>query len=98
MPQYPYNTPVGVNYKNITAAGTVPVKTSGGLLNSIVINAPGTAASTFVLNDGTVATIGTLDVATTAIPTTINYGVNFTQGLTIVATGTALANVTVTYR
>jgi hypothetical protein len=53
MPQYPYNTPVGVNYKNITAAGTVAVKTTGGFLNSIVINQPGTVTSTFVLNDGT---------------------------------------------
>lgn len=99
MPQTPYNAPVGVKYQNISATGTVAVKTTGGLLDSILINNVGTAA-VLAMYDGPVAggtVIGTIDVsASFVVPGGIQYGLTFNNGLTIVQTGTA-ANITVAY-
>lgn len=86
------------NYKNISTNATTVVKIGSGVLHSIIINDAGVSANTATVYDNTAGSgtvIATIDTVTTG--GTLDYGCDFSTGLTIVtATGTA-ANITVIY-
>ena len=89
----------GYDYKPISTATTTVVKAAPGLLHSVSVNAKGTVASTVTVYDaltavGTpIATIDSLNLAGT-----FTFDANFSTALTIVTTGTAAPNLTISYR
>jgi len=86
-------------YSNITTSTTTIVKEGKGTLKSITINSLGTIASLITVYDNTaasgtkIATINSLTLSGTFL-----YDVKFTNGLTIVSTGTVAPNITVAYK
>ena len=95
--------PVGWNYTPITAAAptTTTVKSSRGVLHSIVINTP-VASSVITIYDNTAASgtkIGTITLPATLLtegPYSALYDVVFTTGLTI-TTATGASDITVSW-
>lgn len=83
-----------MRYTNITANGTVAIKAGQGILHRIVVNKKGASSNIATITDGA-AGVGILD--TTDRVGSIEYGLPFSDGLTIVlGTGTA-ANLTVVW-
>lgn len=86
------------SFRNITGNATTTVKSGAGTLKGIVFNTPGTLSS-MVIYDSTTGSgtkIGTIN--TTLGQNSLNYEVQFTNGLTIVTTGTLAADATVVYK
>lgn len=81
-----------VKYFNINSATTTTVKSGAGSLYTITINTP-VASATITLYDNTagsgtkIATITLPSTITSLGPMTLNYGVSFATGLTIVTSG-----------
>lgn len=107
MPQLPWNTPIGVNYKHIAGAGTTVAKTTAGILDGIVVNSNTGTVSTIAFYDTPVASgvgastaigiTGTLVAGVgTAAPFGITYAATYNTGLTIVTAGSA--DITVMYK
>ena len=86
-------------YNHIVAATTTTVKTGAGVLHSISINSKGTIASITTIFDSTTgsgAVIGIVD--SLKLFGSMTMDVQFTNGLTIVTTGTVAPDITVSYR
>lgn len=86
------------SFAHISTATTTTVKTGAGILHSITVNTLGTVASTATVYDNTsgsgtvIAVINTL-----ALSGSFVLDVAFSTGLTIVTTGTAAPDLTVSY-
>ena len=78
--------------KYITAAATYVCKVGPGVLRRIVINNPGAASTALSIYDnpsGVGNLIGIMTLGTKAVsPASIEYGLPFNDGLTIISTGT----------
>jgi hypothetical protein len=89
------------SYANITTATTTQVKASAGVLHTITINSLGTVASSITVYDSTTGTgtkIATIDsLSATGLGSKI-YDVSFATGLTVVTTGTAAPDITLSFR
>ncbi len=89
----------GNTYTNIVTATTTTVKSGAGVLHTVCVNALGTVASSAVVYDNTagsgtkIATLNTL-----ALLGCQTYDVAFATGLTIVTTGTAAPDITISSR
>ena len=86
------------NYTNINSQATTVVKSSSGILHCLIINTP-TATTTVTMYDNTAASgtkIGTLTIASGQPALSLEYDIEFLNGLTIV-TGTANSDITVAY-
>lgn len=84
-------------YLNITGHATTTVKSGGGILHTICINTPA-EDETITIYDNTAASgtkIGTITVFASINPC-LTYDVNFTTGLTLVAS-TGSSDLTVSY-
>lgn len=85
--------------RNITTAATTLVKSGAGVLHAVNVNTLGTVVSTVTIYDsltasGTkIATVNSLTIYGAQI-----YDVAFTNGLTIVTTGTVAPDITVSFR
>lgn len=91
--------PASWTYANIATATTTTVKSGAGVLHSVCVNTLGTVASTATIYDNTAGSgtkIGTIN--TLALGGCFAYDVAFATGLTIVTTGTAAPDLTVSYR
>ena len=91
-------TTAAYQYKNITGTSTTTVKSSGGYLHSITLNAP-TATEVITIFDNTAGSgtkIGTITIPASPMPVTLTYDVAFWTGLTIV-TATASSDITVSF-
>lgn len=91
--------PVGWKGTNIKTATTTVVKASAGILHSITLNTPVASAVIAVYDNAsgagtTIATI-TFAAALTGGPDTLIYDTAFTNGLTVITTGTP--DITVNY-
>lgn len=89
----------GYSFQNITTSTTTTVKTGAGVLNGVTVNSKGTIASTITIYDNTAGSgtkIGTIDSLNLAGQ--FVFGVAFATGLTLVTTGTAAPDITVSYR
>lgn len=89
----------GYSFTNITTATTTVVKSGAGVLHGITINTKGTVASTVTIYDNTAGSgtkIGIIDSLNLSGP--FLFDAIFATGLTIVTTGTAAPDITVTYR
>ena len=105
MPSSPMNvsgtvtaTPVVYSYRNFATNGTVVAKTGAGTLKRIVVNTAGVTSNITVYDSvtGTGTKIGT---ATSLLAqSSIDYDVEFSNGLTVVAAGLTPADITVVYR
>lgn len=76
-------------YSRITNASTNTLKIGAGTLHRITLNSP--SGTLITMYDNTTASgtiIGVIDAPSQANPLTLHYGVDFTNGLTIVTTGT----------
>lgn len=89
----------GYKYSTITTSTTTLVKSGEGKLHAVIVNTKGTVASTITVYDALTATgtpIAVIDSLN--LSGTFEYDINFSTGLTLVTTGTAAPNVTVSYR
>ena len=88
----------GWNYLNIAAQATTVVKSTPGILHTIVFNKP-VATSVITVYDNTAASgtkIGTITVPASPMPVTLTYDASFNTALTVVM-GTADCDITVNY-
>ena len=88
----------GFNYLNITGDATTVVKSSGGILHAVTLNAP-TATEVITIYDNTAASgtkIATITVPASPVPVTLKYNAHFQTGLTVV-TATATSDITVSF-
>ncbi len=86
------------NYNHISTSTTTLVKTGAGNLKSITINTKGTVASTVTVYDALTAVAPVIAVIDSLnLSGTFTFDVAFSTGLTIVTTGTAAPDVTVSY-
>jgi hypothetical protein len=89
------------SYGNINTATTTTLKSSFGLLHSVVINTP-VASATITLYDsltGSGTKIGTITLPSTLLaqgPYSAAFDCTFVNGLTVVTTGTT--DITINYR
>lgn len=90
----------GFTYAHISTSTTTTVKSGAGVLHAIVINTLGTVASNITVYDNTAGS-GTVIAVLNSLTNgeaSYTYDVAFTTGLTLVTTGTAAPDVTVSYR
>lgn len=96
MPQIPYNTSVGVNYKYVSGTTPVTIKSGAGYLEGIIVDNAG-SAGTITIYDNTTNAAPQIAVATVAsafvAPGGVTYGL-----LTVVLGGTTPPTVTFLYR
>ena len=86
------------SFSNITTTGTTTIKSGAGIFRRLVINTKGVSSNTFTIYDNTAGS-GTVIATVDTVNSTgsLEYGLAFSTGLTIVsATGTS-ANATVIY-
>lgn len=85
------------NGTNISTLTTTVVKSGSGILRRIVVNKVGTT-DTATVYDNTAGS-GTIiaSINCSAAHRTLEYGVRFTTGLTIVTAGTAASDITVVW-
>lgn len=97
MPMVVANLP-SYSYRNLTANGTTLAKTGAGTLKRIVVNTAGTTSTITVYDSvtGSGTKIGT--ASSLLAQASIDYDVDFTNGLTVVAAGLTPADITVVYR
>lgn len=89
----------GYTYTHISTAATTMVKSGAGVLHLINVGTLGTVASTVTIYDNTAGSgtvIGVINSLT--LSGGFPYDVAFSTGLTIVTTGTAAPDVTVSWR
>lgn len=89
----------GYSISNITTATTTTVKSGAGTLHGINVNTKGTVASTVTVYDNTAGSgtkIATLDSLN--LSGWNQFDVAFATGLTLVTTGTAAPDITVSYK
>lgn len=92
-------TLTGYSHTAITTATTTLVKSGAGVLHAVIVNTKGTVASTVTVYDALTATgtpVAIIDSLN--LSGTFEYDIIFATGLTIVTTGTAAPDVTVSYR
>jgi len=83
-------------YKNLSANATTVLKTGGGSLQSIVINAFG-AGNTITIYDNTSAVAPVIATFVASADGVYTYNLDFQTGLTIVLSGGVASNVTIVY-
>lgn len=89
----------GWSFQNITTSTTTTVKSGAGVLHIVNVNTLGTVASTTTVYDNTAGSgtkIATINSLTLSGP--FQYDIAFATGLTLVTTGTAAPDITVSYR
>lgn len=87
------------SYSHIATATTTTVKSGAGTLRSITVNSLGTVASTTTVYDNTAGSGTVIAVINTlALSGTFDYNIQFATGLTIVTTGTAAPDLTISYK
>jgi len=89
----------GFSYAHISTATTTTVKSGAGVVHTICVNTLGTVASTITVDDALTATTPTIGVINSlTLLGCQTFDVAFATGLTLVTTGTAAPDVTVSYR
>lgn len=86
------------SFSNIAATGTTTVKSGAGIFRRLVINTKGGSSNTFTIYDNTAGSgtvIATVDTVNSS--GSLEYGLAFNTGLTIVSATGASANATVIY-
>ena len=92
--------PPSPQFLNIAALGTTVIKLGPGTLQRIIINTTGSASNTFTIYDNTAGSgtkIGTVSGSGASSGSTLNYGCDFQNGLTIVSAAGTSADITVVY-
>ena len=89
----------GFSYTHISTATTTNVKSGAGVVHTICVNTLGTVASTITVDDALTATTPTIAVINSlTLLGCQTFDVAFATGLTLVTTGTAAPDITVSYR
>ena len=86
------------SFSNITTTGTTTIKSGAGIFRRLVINTKGVSSNTFTIYDNTAGSgtvIATVDTVNSTC--SLEYGLAFSTGLTIVSASGASANATVIY-
>ena len=86
------------SFSNITTTGTTTIKSGAGIFRRLVINTKGVSSNTFTIYDNTAGS-GTVIATVDTVNSTgsLEYGLAFSTGLTIVSASGASANATVIY-
>ena len=86
------------SFSNITTTGTTTIKSGAGIFRRLVINTKGVSSNTFTIYDNTAGSgtvIATVDTVNSI--GSLEYGLAFSTGLTIVSASGTSANATVIY-
>ena len=86
------------SFSNITTTGTTTIKSGAGIFRRLVINTKGVSSNTFTIYDNTAGSgtvIATVDTVNSTC--SLEYGLAFSTGLTIVSASGTSANATVIY-
>ena len=86
------------SFSNITTTGTTTIKSGAGIFRRLVINTKGGSSNTFTIYDNTAGSgtvIATVDTVNSTC--SLEYGLAFSTGLTIVSASGTSANATVIY-
>ena len=86
------------SFSNITTTGTTTIKSGAGIFRRLVINTKGVSSNTFTIYDNTAGS-GTVIATVDTVNSTgsLEYGLAFSTGLTIVSAAGTSANATVIY-
>ena len=86
------------SFSNITTTGTTTIKSGEGIFRRLVINTKGVSSNTFTIYDNTAGS-GTVIATVDTVNSTgsLEYGLAFSTGLTIVSAAGTSANATVIY-
>ncbi len=86
------------SFSNITTTGTTTIKSGAGIFRRLVINTKGGSSNTFTIYDNTAGS-GTVIATVDTVNSTgsLEYGLAFSTGLTIVSASGTSANATVIY-
>jgi len=86
------------SFSNITTTGTTTIKSGAGIFRRLVINTKGVLSNTFTIYDNTAGS-GTVIATVDTVNSTgsLEYGLAFSTGLTIVSASGTSANATVIY-
>ena len=86
------------SFSNITTTGTTTIKSGAGIFRRLVINTKGALSNTFTIYDNTAGS-GTVIATVDTVNSTgsLEYGLAFSTGLTIVSASGTSANATVIY-
>ena len=86
------------SFSNITTTGTTTIKSGEGIFRRLVINTKGVSSNTFTIYDNTAGS-GTVIATVDTVNSTgsLEYGLAFSTGLTIVSASGTSANATVIY-
>jgi hypothetical protein len=86
------------SFSNITTTGTTTIKSGAGIFRRLVINTKGVSSNTFTIYDNTAGS-GTVIATVDTVNSTgsLEYGLAFSTGLTIVSASGTSANATVIY-
>lgn len=86
------------SFSNITTTGTTTIKSGAGIFRRLVINTKGALSNTFTIYDNTAGS-GTVIATVDTFNSTgsLEYGLAFSTGLTIVSASGTSANATVIY-
>lgn len=86
------------NYTHLAANGTTTIKSTAGVLSSLVVNTRGASGNTITLYDNTSASGAVIAVIdTTGFTFTGLYDVQFNTGLTVVIAGGTAGDVTIAW-
>jgi hypothetical protein len=89
----------GYSFCHISTSTTTTCKASAGVLHTVTVSNLGTVASTVTVYNNTAGSGAVIAVINTlAGQTSYVYDLAFSTGLTVVSTGTAAPDVTITYR
>lgn len=92
-------TTVQNSYSHISTAATTVVKSGAGTLCRVTVNSLGTVASSTTIYDNTAGSGTVIAVINTlALSGPFDYDIQFSTGLTLVTTGTAAPDITVSYK
>lgn len=84
------------NYVNVHGAQTNNVHSGACVLQSVVVNTPGTLCTVYDSTSGSGSVVAIINTATSVPGTTAVYNVKCSKGITVVTTGAA-TDITVTY-
>ncbi len=87
------------SFSNIKTSTTTTVKSGAGTLHTVCVNTDGTVASAVALFDNTAASGTTIaNINSLSSTNCYTYDIAFATGLTVVTTGTAPSDITISYK
>ena len=76
-------------YTHVSGAATTVCKTGAGCLHGIVVGTPGGTCTVYDSLTGSGSVLSVVDLGSLTVPMSLNFGLDFSTGLTLVTTSTS---------